>query len=133
MKNAKKEVKKRVSDCDLIPIVQCFKHHSVLEAAKKLKEQNSRYLVVLDGHTPIGIISPSDITSKVVAENKNPINTRVEDIMTSPIFILRWDEPIHIALVAMLERGLLLCPVIDSDYKCLGLVSLSELVNKSKK
>jgi len=126
-KSQKKGINKRVSDCNLIPIVQCFKHHSVIEAAKKLKEQSSKYLVVLDGHTPIGIISPSDITSKVVAENKNPLSTRVEEIMTSPIFILRWDEPIDSAVIAMIKKGLVLCPVIDSDYKCLGLISLSEL------
>jgi len=126
-KKAKATKKARVGDCSLEPAISCEKNHSALEAAMMLKKNNSRYIVVVEKGEPIGIISSSDISHKVVAENKNPGKTKAEEIMTSPVFILRWDEPLDSAVTSMIKKGMVLCPVINENFKCIGLAHLSEL------
>jgi len=121
---------KTVGDCVLETAISCKKHHSVSEVAQKLKKNDSRYLLVVEGKNPIGIVSVTDIAMKAIAEGKNPKTTPVHKIMTSPVFILKKDEPLDIAIIAMMKKELLHCPVVNSKNECVGLANLNILMDE---
>lgn len=122
----------KVNECKLIQPVTCNKKDSIVAVSKKFKEKKLRYLVVLDGEKPVGAISTSDIVTKVIAENKNINLIKAEDIMNSPLFYLKGDEEINIALVAMVKKGLNMCPVIYHN-KYIGTLTILELITRIHK
>ncbi len=58
---------------------------SVEDAAAKMVEFSSGCVIISDEGKPVGIVTERDIVRKVVSERKNPAETQVRDIMSSPI------------------------------------------------
>lgn len=85
-------------------------------------------MVVNDAERPIGIVTDRDLVNRVVASGKDPSTTIVGDVMTPWPAAVREDAPIEQALECM-ERGC--CrrlPVIDSDGKLVGFVTLDDIM-----
>ena len=57
---------------------------SALEAAKQMKSSQLGFVIIVgaDGH-PEGIVTEWDYLSKLVAEGKDPLKTKLEDIMST--------------------------------------------------
>ncbi len=66
-----------------IPQLEPFE--SVEDAAAKMVEFGSGCVIISDEGKPIGIVTERDIVRKVVSDRKNPAETQVRDIMSSPI------------------------------------------------
>ena len=61
-----------VKNCTLIKPLYCKKNTNVVEAAKILRDNQQRRIIVVDDKEhPIGIISTTDMSNKVVAGNKD--------------------------------------------------------------
>ncbi len=58
---------------------------SVEDAAAKMQEKGAGCIIVSDQGKPVGIVTERDIVYKVVSERKNPAETKLEDVMSSPI------------------------------------------------
>jgi len=58
---------------------------SVEDAAAKMVEMGSGCIIVSDEGNPVGIVTERDIVRKVVSERKNPAETKLEEVMSSPI------------------------------------------------
>ncbi len=56
---------------------------TVVEAAKVIRDVGIPDLVVLDGESILGIVTDFEITTKVVAEGKDPHDVLVKEIMYS--------------------------------------------------
>jgi CBS domain-containing protein len=65
--------------CTLEPIA------SVEDAAAKMVEVGAGCVIVSDEGHPVGIVTERDIVRKVVSERKNPSDTQLRKIMSSPI------------------------------------------------
>jgi CBS domain-containing protein len=57
---------------------------TVLAASKAMADANIGAVVVTEGDAPIGILSERDILRKIVAQERDPAQTLVRDVMTSP-------------------------------------------------
>lgn len=66
-----------------IPKLESFE--SVEDAAAKMEEHESGCVIVHDNGKPIGIVTERDIVRKVVSQRKNPAETQLRDIMSSPL------------------------------------------------
>jgi lysyl-tRNA synthetase class II len=69
------------------------------DAAAKMKNQNTGTVIVVDGSSVKGIVTDRQITIKAVAEQKDPRNTPVSDIMTKDIVGCSENDDIFDALV----------------------------------
>ncbi len=99
--------KKHLSDT-----VVCREKETVLEVARILRDTKSRHLVVLStDNKPLGIISTVDINNRVVAQEKDPKKTHVEDVMTRPVVSIDCSETYHSAIKKMAEAGSYSIPV----------------------
>ncbi|HZU36998.1 MAG TPA: CBS domain-containing protein [Gemmataceae bacterium] len=99
----------------------------VMDAALLMNEHKVGSLVVTEGSRPIGIFTERDILQRVVALRRDPATTRVADVMTAELACCRPETTIEEARGAMKNRRIRHLPVVDSDRRLLGLVSIGDL------
>ena len=102
---------------------------TVHEAARYLREREVRAAGVLDANGALaGVVSQSDISDKVAAENKCPAWMRVSEIMsTSPVTVTP-DRPVADCLRLMEQHGIYHLLVVDAGGGYRGMLSVSDLL-----
>ena len=100
---------------------------TVAEAARYLKERSIRAAGVcnLSGKV-IGVVSQSDISDKVVAENYLPSDLKVQAIASTNVIKVTPQTECRAAAMLMNEKGIYHLAVEDSDGKFLGMISLRD-------
>ena len=111
--------------------VYCISNQTtVAEAARFLKDRAIRATGVcnLSGKI-IGVVSQSDISDKVVAENYRPSEVSVQSIASANLIKVTSDTAIDEALQVLQENGVYHLIVEDSEGKFLGMVSMRDCVS----
>jgi CBS domain-containing protein len=86
-------------------------------------------LVVLnESKEPIGLITDRDLVERVLAKQRNPNDTLVSDVMTTPPKVIHEDASIESALSLMRSGRFRRLPVVDDNRKLVGLVSLDDVL-----
>lgn len=75
-----------------------------------------------------GIVTSRDISDKIVAENRNPKEVRVKDIMSSPIVAAHQNLSVKKCAILMREKHIHHLPVIDDNGLIVGMVSASDFL-----
>ncbi len=68
---------------------------SVSAAAKAMKERGIGTVLVVSGGRLEGLVTDRDITIRVLAENRDPATTRLGDICTGELAVLRPDDDVQ--------------------------------------
>jgi CBS domain-containing protein len=119
--------------CDLVgtrkEVFSILEEKSVLEAAQYLREKGVRSAGVVntDGKL-VGVISQSDVSDKVAAENKCPAWIKVSEIMTRNNLLtvtpeMTFDESLRL----MEQHGVYHLLIVHAE-KFLGMLSVSDLL-----
>jgi CBS domain-containing protein len=99
---------------------------SVSAAAKAMKEQGiGTVLVVTDGRLE-GLVTDRDIAVRVLAENRDPLTTRIGDIRSAELAVLGPDDDVEQAMRLVRERAVRRIPVVQ-DGRPVGVVSIGDL------
>jgi CBS domain-containing protein len=102
---------------------------TVHDAAGYLRAKQVRAVGVLDaGGRLVGVVSQSDISDKVAAENKCPAWMRVAEIMSTALVTVTPDRSLHDCLRLMEQHGIYHLVVVDSDGTFRGMLSVTDLV-----
>jgi predicted transcriptional regulator len=102
---------------------------TVMEAARYLREKQVRSVGVVDADgTLTGVISQSDISDKVAAENKCPAWIKVSEIMTRDLLTVTPDITFEECLRAMEQNGVYHLLIMDAQNKYQGMLSVSDLL-----
>ena len=102
---------------------------TVHEAARYLREKQIRSVGVMASSGKLtGVISQSDISDRVAAENKCPAWMRVSEIMTTDLVSVTPEMSEHECLLTMEKHGIYHLLVVDSREKYLGMISVSDLL-----
>ncbi|HET7106129.1 MAG TPA: CBS domain-containing protein [Candidatus Acidoferrum sp.] len=102
---------------------------SVLDAAKYLREKQVRSAGVVDATGKlIGVVSQSDISDKVAAENKCPAWTNVAEIMSRDLVTVTPEVVFEDCLRLMEQNGLYHLLILGEGQQYLGMVSVSDLL-----
>jgi CBS domain-containing protein len=98
----------------------------VSAAARAMKEHGiGTVLVVADGRLS-GLVTDRDITVRVLAENRDPLTTRIGDICSSELAVLGPDDDVEQAARLVRERAVRRIPVVQ-DGTPVGVVSIGDL------
>lgn len=102
---------------------------TVYDAARYLREKQVRSVGVLnpDGKL-LGVVSQSDISDKVAAENKCPAWMRVSDIMTRHLITVPPETHLDECLRLMEKHGIYHLAVVDNRDAYLGMISVQDLL-----
>lgn len=120
-----------VGSCKLIAPITCKDTDAAKDVAQLFKQKTSRHIIVTKEGKPVGIISPFDIVTRLVAEGKNPATTKASDIMTSPIETAAAETEVERVYVRMIEKNILSIP-ITSQGKIIGVLPFSPSLMKGK-
>jgi CBS domain-containing protein len=100
---------------------------TVAEAARLMKIRKVGALLVVDGVRLIGIFTERDALLRVIAEERDPHQTPVANVMTPDPQTVDPDKPFGYALHLMHEGGFRHVPVVENGWP-LGVVSARDVL-----
>jgi CBS domain-containing protein len=101
---------------------------SVFDALKLMAEKNVGALLVMSRPDQLdGIISERDYARKIILMARSSKETRVRDVMTSPVMVVSPNRTSEECMALMTEHRLRHLPVMDGG-KLIGLISIGDLV-----
>jgi CBS domain-containing protein len=101
---------------------------SVMDAATLMNEHKIGALVVIDdGRGVVGMFTERDVLRRVVGEQRDPVTTRVEDVMTTEVACATPETTVEEARGAMKNRRIRHLPLVDEDRRLTGLISIGDL------
>ena len=101
---------------------------TVHEAARYLRDCQIRSVAVISGGELVGVVSQSEISDKVAAENKCPAWMHVSEIMSTGLVVVAPDASLDDCLHLMEENGIYHLLVVDRRGGYWGMVSVRDLL-----
>ncbi|QHE77361.1 CBS domain-containing protein [Hydrogenophaga sp. PBL-H3] len=105
---------------------------SLVQAAQLMRERHVGCLVVVDetaaGRLVVGMFTDRDIVTAVVANELDPTELTVGDVMSRELISVLEDDSIKDMLVTMRRKGIRRLPVVKAHGVLIGLVTLDDLL-----
>jgi len=99
-------------------------------AAQLMQDWDVGALPVCDGDTLIGIITDRDIAVRGVAGGLDPDKDHVSDVMSKDVEVCAADDDAQAVMRQMGELQVRRLPVVGSDGRLTGIVSLADLATR---
>ena len=108
-------------------VVQVPGDVSVSEAALLLEREQAPCLLVKDTDMQFGLMTPTDIVKKVVAQGLEPHDVEVRAIMTRPVQFIEYDQALAEASTLMMATGASLL-IVTKQNQPVGVLSAQDLM-----
>lgn len=100
---------------------------TVYDAIALMSEKGIGALLVMDGDRLAGILSERDYARRVVLQGKGSRDTRVEEIMTSPVITISPSATVDECMHMMTDSRVRHLPVVDGG-RVAGVLSIGDIV-----
>ena len=103
---------------------------TVREASKKMAEGNVGCVVIVEDGKPTGVFTERDLLRRVMLADQRTDEVAVREVMTSDLITLNGDDDTRRAQALMRKHHIRHMPVVDSDGKLLGVLSIRDLIRE---
>jgi CBS domain-containing protein len=120
----------KVRDWMKSPVIVVDPDSAVSHALTLMRRRNIHSVVVdlSEGGKPrYGIVTSTDISSKIIAGDRNPAETLVRDIMTAPVVTAHADWSLKECSAKMQALKIHHLPVDDENGVLIGMISATDL------
>ena len=100
---------------------------SVLDAIGNMSQANIGAIVIEQDGRPVGIFTERDYLRKIALEGRSSRETKVDEVMSSPLITVTAADSTQTAMETMTERRCRHLIVVDGE-ELVGIVSLGDLV-----
>ena len=111
------------------PAVTVGSDVTVMDAITAMEEATVGAVVVVDSGEIKGMFTERDVMLRIVHPKKDPSQTPVADVMTSPVLTISQETSPDDALKMMSDRHFRHLPVVDSDGKVEAMISIRHLLH----
>lgn len=101
---------------------------TVYTAVETMASRGIGALIVLARNQIAGIVSERDYARRVILRGRSSRETKVEEIMTSPVITASPEYTVNTCLRIMSDRRIRHLPVVEGRGRLTGLVSVGDLV-----
>jgi signal-transduction protein with cAMP-binding, CBS, and nucleotidyltransferase domain len=126
--DVKSGLEDKVSDYIGSKMITIDENESVVTAAKVMREEGQGFLLVTRKGEPGGILTESDVLYKVVAAGRDPNNTRISSVMSSPLHTVDYTAKVGDAISLMVRLKVRRLAVVK-DGKIIGVVTQSKFMS----
>jgi CBS domain-containing protein len=84
-----------------------------------------------DTKIPVGMITDRDITCRIVATGKNPLDLTAEDAMTSTVISVTPETSIEDCCNIMEDSQIRRVAVVDKTGACCGIIAQADIANNA--
>ena len=99
---------------------------SAKKAAEIMAQEGVSAIIVTTDGKAIGILTERDILKRIVVEAKNSVETKLKEIMSSPLVTIGPSVDLEEAARIMFEKKIKNLPVIN-DNRLIGLINLQDI------
>lgn len=99
---------------------------TVAAAVELINASKVGSVLVMDGQRLVGIFTERDVLRRVVGARKDPEKTRVADVMTRELAVMRLTSTVEDAMTVISEKRIRHLPVVE-EGKVVGVVSQGDL------
>lgn len=106
----------------------------LVKVAKLMAEHQVGSIPVLenkDNMKVVGLVTDRDITTRAVAEGKNPLQMKASDIMSTPVVTVNEDDDVNEVAQLMEKNMVRRVPVVDQQGKLCGMVAQADIALKT--
>ena len=102
---------------------------TVADAIRKMLDFHVGAVAIIDSEKRVaGIFTERDVLRKFSLSGRDPAQTPVRELMTTPVELATRETGPGEALITMIERHFRHLPVADSNGKLLGMLSIRNLL-----
>ena len=100
---------------------------TVFEALEKIVERNVGSILVTEGGEVVGIMTERDYLRKIAVQGRTSRDTRVSEIMSSPLVYVTPETPLEETMAIMTDRRIRHLPVVENN-DVVGILSIGDVV-----
>jgi CBS domain-containing protein len=116
----------QVRDLMTSEVVTVEPQTSIVDAARRMIQQEKGPLPVVEGDRPVAMVTDRDIIARVVAEGRDPNSLTVHDIATHELVTIGPAQAVEEALRLMAEHQLDRILVVEGD-RLVGIISEADI------
>jgi CBS domain-containing protein len=112
----------------------CTAETGLQEVAKMMIEHDCGCIPIVeneDSRIPVGVITDRDITTRAVAEGKNPLDLTAGDVMTPSVVAVTPETTLEECCNIMEDKQIRRIAVVDNNGACCGILAQADIATNA--